>query len=80
MTGYICSRCNEALKSAEDLQSHEDWHFAKDLHDQDRGRAVVPVRSLTPSTSSSKKAATNPNKKKNAKGKPEKGQSKLAFG
>ncbi len=75
---YICARCNEDQGSAEALLNHADWHFAKDLQDEDRPRPR-PVRASTPSTA--KKSATNPNKKKNAKAKQqEKGQSKLTFG
>lgn len=70
---YVCPRCERALDSANGLQSHQDWHFAKDLQDKDRGL------SKTPTPTSSKRPAGN-SKKKGGQGKSEKGQSKLAFG
>jgi DNA polymerase eta len=78
ITDYICSRCNQALESADALNSHQDWHFAKDLQDED-GRQ--PSRQPKVATSkASKKTGTNPSKKRSAGDKPEKGQRKLAFG
>jgi len=78
VTDYMCSRCDEAFESADDLQNHQDWHFAKDLHDEDRGRPGQPSK---PSTSvASKKPSVNLSRKKAGRGRPEKGQSKLAFG
>lgn len=73
ITDYICTRCNEALGSSDALQSHEDWHMAKDLQDEDR------VQQSRTSTTTSKKPT---GKKTTARKKPdkEKGQSKLAFG
>ncbi len=71
----ICARCNEDQGTAEALLSHADWHFAKDLQDEDRPR---PVRASTPSTV--KKSATNPNQKNSKAKQPEKGQSRLTFG
>lgn len=77
VTDYMCNRCEEGFVSADDLQNHQDWHFAKDLHDEDRGRPGQNTKSSTPVTS--KKPTGNMSKKK-GRGKPEKGQSKLAFG
>ncbi|KAG4437702.1 hypothetical protein IFR05_006826 [Cadophora sp. M221] len=77
VTDYMCSRCEEVFVSADALQNHQDWHFAKDLHDEDRGRSGQNTRYSTPATS--KKPAGNMSKKK-GRDKPEKGQSKLAFG
>jgi DNA polymerase eta len=73
---YMCSRCNQALQSADALQSHQDWHMAKDLEDEDR--KLIMNRSST--TIPNKKPGSNSSKKKATRGKPEKGQSKLAFG
>jgi DNA polymerase eta len=72
----MCSRGNEALASAAALQSHLDWHFARDLQDEDRGLLPQPKSSATVN----KKAASSLGKKKTGRSKPEKGQSKLAFG
>jgi DNA polymerase eta len=74
----VCSRCKQALDSADDLQSHQDWHLAKDLQDEDRGRAVQHPKASTPAPS--KKPVGHSNKRKAGRGKEEKGQSKLAFG
>ncbi|TAQ83196.1 hypothetical protein B7494_g8479 [Chlorociboria aeruginascens] len=77
ITDYICTRCNIHLESADTLQNHQDWHFAKDLHNEDRGhslsKAQIPKPSKQNRPSSSKKNPTG-------RSKPEKGQSKLAFG
>lgn len=75
ISNYMCPQCSQVLGSADALQSHQDWHMAKDLQDEDRGRFQPK-----PPTTSNKKAATAANKKKPARGKPEKGQSKLTFG
>ncbi|KAG0650192.1 N-acetyltransferase [Hyphodiscus hymeniophilus] len=78
ITEYTCTRCNVPMESPDALQSHQDWHFAKDLHDEDRGRNIPSSKALP--TTSSKKPAQASNKKKTGRGGPEKGQSKLAFG
>ena len=78
ITDYICSRCNKAMEFA-DVDSHRDWHFAKDLQNEEKGQ--LSHRPQATSTSqANKKGGMNTNKKKPAKDKPEKGQSKLAFG
>lgn len=78
ITEYMCSRCKLSLESPDALQSHQDWHFAKDLQDEDRGRPTPSIKPLP--TTGNKKPAQNANKKKDGRGRPEKGQSKLAFG
>ena len=75
ITDYTCSRCGEALASASSLQDHQDWHFAKDLQDEDLRQPSPPRK---PSATSKKAVSSSGTKK--ARGKPEKGQSKLAFG
>lgn len=76
ITDYICDRCNMKLESEDALQSHHDWHFAKDLQNEDSG---IPSRSTRPpATTGNRKAAQT--FKKSGHGKPEKGQMKLAFG
>jgi DNA polymerase eta len=78
ITEYICTRCNLSMESSNALQSHQDWHFAKDLQEEDRGRNRPP--SKAPPTTGSKKPPQSSNQKKPGCGRPEKGQSKLAFG
>jgi len=77
MTDYVCKRCNTSLETAEDLQSHQDWHFAKDLQDGDRPHGQVTT---TTKTTNSKKPTPTTTKKQPGRGKVEKGQMKLAFG
>lgn len=77
ITDYTCERCNMALEP-EEVQSHQDWHFAKDLQNEDRD---TPIRTSKPAgTSGSKKSTQISNKKKSGRGQSEKGQTKLAFG
>jgi len=75
---YICNQCSMALGSARAIQSHQDWHFARDLQDKDRG---CPASNTGPSsTTGKKKVMQRTSKKKNGgRSKPERGQSKLAF-
>ena len=77
ITDYICSRCNQAIEFA-NVESHRDWHFAKDLQDEENGQRSHHSQATTSKTN--KKAGTNTNKKKAARDRPEKGQKKLAFG
>jgi len=79
ISDFFCRRCNLSMQKAEELQSHEDWHFAKELLEQDRASAPQQSRSSTLS-SSSKKPTASTNKKKTGRDKTEKGQKKLAFG
>ncbi|KAG9240583.1 hypothetical protein BJ878DRAFT_483719 [Calycina marina] len=76
ITNYVCEQCNKFHKTADNLQSHLDWHFAKDLQDEERAGARPSMKT----NSSSKTPTQSANKKKNGRGKPEKGQMKLAFG
>lgn len=81
ITDYTCSRCNQALDSSDALQSHQDWHFAKDLQDEDRGQAAQHSKSSTPLASKQTSGSTNKKKSMTTgRSKTEKGQSKLAFG
>ncbi|KAK7973396.1 hypothetical protein PG996_007623 [Apiospora saccharicola] len=75
ITDYTCSRCDARLGSAEAHQSHLDWHFAKDLQEEERGSSTLasrPVgpRTQKPSASASRQATRGSGKK----------QSKLNFG
>jgi DNA polymerase eta len=77
ITNYMCDRCSKALVSANALQSHNDWHFAKDLEGEDRPRTAAKssatIQSKKPTASSGKKKISRSSKA-------EKGQSKLTFG
>lgn len=76
ITDFFCSRCNLSMPSADELRSHQDWHFAKELQEQDR--VPIPQRAKPSTSASSKKPSTN--KKKTSRSTTEKGQKKLAFG
>lgn len=75
----VCSRCNARFESPEEHQSHEDWHFAKDLQDEERGKPAFVSRSST-TRSSGTKASGASAKRGGRGGKLEQGQSKLKFG
>ncbi|OJI81910.1 N-acetyltransferase eso1 [Aspergillus tubingensis] len=76
--GYTCSRCGSVLPEHE-RGEHDDWHFAKDLADEERQASSVPQHSPVPT---SKPGASNARNKANRsnRGKPEKGQTRLKFG
>ncbi|KAI1755786.1 impB/mucB/samB family protein [Xylaria castorea] len=79
---YMCSRCNAELESAEALQHHNDWHMAKDLQDEERGKSTFA--SSKPAVPRGQRNATlTPSKKPSGGGggkKLEQGQSRLKFG
>jgi DNA polymerase eta len=77
ITDYICTRCNQAIESA-NVDSHQDWHFAKDLQDEENVQLSHQPQATTASKTN-KKSGTSTGKRKSARDKPEKGQSKLAF-
>ncbi|QSZ37220.1 hypothetical protein DSL72_009314 [Monilinia vaccinii-corymbosi] len=72
---FLCNRCSQELGCAEEFQNHQDWHFAKDLQDEDRLRRTSPAPAH--STSGNKRGVLP---KKRGGGRQEKGQSKLTFG
>lgn len=85
ITEYMCSRCNANLQDAEDLRSHHDWHFAKDLQEEEeeRGRSGFVGQSSTPSGQKQKNASASSSKKLPRRcnnNKLEQGQSRLKFG
>jgi DNA polymerase eta len=81
ITDYMCRRCNTAHETPEALQSHTDWHLAKDLQDEEE--RVTQAFAARPSTAVPKKAQNAGGvalKKTPRSKKPEAGQSKLKFG
>ncbi|KAK7946130.1 sister chromatid cohesion protein eso1 [Apiospora aurea] len=75
ITDYTCSRCHARLENAEAHQSHLDWHFAKDLQEEERGSSTLAnrpagPRNQKPPASTSRQATRGSGKK----------QSKLNFG
>jgi len=77
---HVCSRCNVSLETPEALQSHQDWHFAKDLQDEDQRVNLTLASRETAAASSSRTAAAPPPKRPGRPKKTERGQSKLKFG
>ena len=71
---YLCQRCN-ANVAVTDKEEHEDWHFARDLQEEDR----IPPDHGHPSNSLKKKGPGRPASVP-APNKVEKGQSRLIFG
>lgn len=79
ITDFLCKRCNQALDSAEAFQNHQDWHFAKDLQNEDRlGRTSPAAHSVN--SSDNKRGAMSKKRSNGRGGRSEKGQSKLTFG
>ncbi|KAM0325078.1 hypothetical protein ACHAQA_007617 [Verticillium albo-atrum] len=79
-SAYPCSRCNASFDNSEDIQSHQDWHMAKDLQEEERGQSAFAHRpSSTSHTGGPRKAAVSA-KRGGRGGKLEHGQSKLKFG
>ncbi|KAM7216642.1 hypothetical protein V8F06_007957 [Rhypophila decipiens] len=80
---YVCSRCNSGFEDPEEYQSHQDWHFAKDLQDEERVRPAFANQQATAastSRSTTQKGAASSSKRPGRPKKVERGQSKLKFG
>ncbi|EGO51819.1 hypothetical protein NEUTE1DRAFT_149518 [Neurospora tetrasperma FGSC 2508] len=76
-----CSRCNASLDSPEELQSHQDWHFAKELQEQERvSQTFVNQPSASSSRAGNPKSTSTTPKRQGRPKKVERGQSKLKFG
>ncbi|EEY15860.1 DNA polymerase IV [Verticillium alfalfae VaMs.102] len=77
---HLCSRCNARFQDSDDFQSHQDWHIAKDLQDEERGKsAFVQTPPSASHAAGPRKAATSA-KGGGRSGKLEHGQRKLKFG
>ncbi|RAL12704.1 DNA-directed DNA polymerase eta [Aspergillus homomorphus CBS 101889] len=74
---YTCSRCGKSLPEHERAE-HDDWHFAKDLVDQEN----QATRSSPQTPSSSNHGASHSRSRggRSSRGKPERGQTRLKFG
>ncbi|KAK3337483.1 hypothetical protein B0T19DRAFT_438145 [Cercophora scortea] len=86
-TAFPCSRCNAKFESAEEHQSHQDWHFAKDLQDNERVSSAFVTRnhqvndaSSSPRPGNQKTGVAADSKRRGRPKKTERGQSKLTFG
>ncbi|KAJ9647454.1 uncharacterized protein PV06_00167 [Exophiala oligosperma] len=78
---YFCQECQKSINEP-DRGEHEDWHFAKQLQAQDAPAVTGPSNSRPPGplhTNKTKRGGTGSNSRGRGS-KPEKGQSRLAFG
>ena len=71
---YLCPRCNKTYPEV-NKPEHDDWHFAKDLEDQEREAMSSPQQASRQSTGPSSRG-----RGRNGRGKTEKGQMRLRFG
>lgn len=76
---YPCPRCSTWLESPEALQSHQDWHLAKDLHEEERGKPAFASHSAGSHNQKGTHASSSSRKASRGRGKVEHGQSKLKF-
>ncbi|KAE8377209.1 hypothetical protein BDV26DRAFT_264130 [Aspergillus bertholletiae] len=74
---YICGRCEKSVPEAE-RDEHDDWHFAKELERQERQEAMRYQTARPPNNTGSPSTRGRPSR--NSRDKPEKGQTRLAFG
>ncbi|KAE8349961.1 hypothetical protein BDV28DRAFT_50370 [Aspergillus coremiiformis] len=75
---YTCSRCGKSLPEGQ-RDEHDDWHFAKELEREERQTIMRSQQTARPSSNpGSSSARGRPGR--NNRGKPEKGQTRLAFG
>ncbi|UKZ74240.1 hypothetical protein TrVFT333_001902 [Trichoderma virens FT-333] len=79
LTSLSCPRCKARFGDEISLQSHQDWHFAKDIQDSER---VKPTFADQPATSRghTPKGSGQASKRGRGGSKLEQGQSKLTFG
>jgi DNA polymerase eta len=82
-----CPRCQAAFDDAEQLQSHGDWHMAKDLQDEERVRPVFATGGSASLSATSSRGSGMQQKRggrggrgRGRGGKTEQGQRKLNFG
>lgn len=83
-----CPRCNVRFEDEIALQSHQDWHFAKDLQDQERRAAAASASQQTPRqhqqqrplTSAAAAASSSSKRASKSGAKLEQGQKRLRFG
>ncbi|KAF4987584.1 hypothetical protein FDECE_15374 [Fusarium decemcellulare] len=73
-----CSRCKATFEDPDALQSHEDWHMAKDLQDAERVKPTFVERQPAPRNPPQKAQGTS--SRRGRGGKLEQGQSRLKFG
>lgn len=75
---YFCKDCQKDIPEVQ-RDEHQDWHFAKNLQAGDRSSISGPTNSRPPEPSVMKPKRGGGLKPRGRGGKPEKGQSRLAF-
>ena len=75
---YTCDQCQKSI-SLSAREVHDDWHFAKSLQAQERSM-TLPSNSRPPGAAPPAASKRGGSKSRGRGGKPEKGQSRLAFG
>ncbi|ESZ98364.1 hypothetical protein SBOR_1242 [Sclerotinia borealis F-4128] len=75
---FLCDRCNQALDCAEAFQNHQDWHFAKDLQNEDRLRRASPAPAHASASSGNKRGVASKKRGNGRGGRPEKGQNRFS--
>ncbi|RYP56720.1 hypothetical protein DL771_011659 [Monosporascus sp. 5C6A] len=79
ISDHVCSRCNARLETSDALQNHLDWHLAKDLHEEERGKAALAGQSAGSRSQKGAHASSSSKRSARGGGKVEQGQSKLKF-
>ncbi|KAI1489997.1 impB/mucB/samB family protein [Biscogniauxia mediterranea] len=80
ITDHQCPRCSAEFENAEALQNHLDWHMAKDLQDEERGRTTFANQPAVPRDQKRAPASSSKKLSRGGTRKLEQGQSKLKFG
>lgn len=76
---YACPRCKAGFGDEVSLQSHQDWHFAKDIQDSERVTST-PSQQPAPSRGHPSRSSGPAPKRGRGGSKLEQGQSRLKFG
>lgn len=77
---YMCGRCHARFEIPETLQSHMDWHLAKDLQAEERSSATFSERPPSMGNVGARAGGNNKQGGRGNGGKLERGQRKLKFG
>ena len=86
---YLCDRCQSYLPKEQE-EEHNDWHFARDIQNQEQSRPAIPTTAAAQKDGRSAKPPTQ-HKGSRGRGRPagrgsgslggiERGQSRLGFG
>lgn len=76
---YICDRCNKPIPEDE-RDEHDDWHFARDLETQDMAGSRTTQEGTPKGAMRASADRKKPGPGRPRSGKPERGQTRLAFG